>query len=130
MLAGDLDHLLEKRQLDTLGGRVARKIQHQHFRPRPGVQDGAFQLLEKIHIGRHTHVAYIGTGDDKSVGMDRVSRVRHQHGIAGTHGRQCQMRQPLFGADGNNRLAIGIELYIIAIAIPARNRPAQPRDAP
>ena len=74
-------------------------------------------------------VADIGAGDGKTVGMDRIGRVRHQHRITRAHGGQRQVGQSLLGAYGDNGMPVVIQIDIIASAIPVADRLAQPRNA-
>ncbi|EGQ63174.1 hypothetical protein GGI1_17593 [Acidithiobacillus sp. GGI-221] len=57
--------------------------------------------------------------------MDGISRAGHQHRIAGTHGRQCQVGDALLGPDGDDGLGLGIELHTVTVLIPGRNGAAQ-----
>ncbi|CRI67327.1 hypothetical protein THIOKS1550019 [Thiocapsa sp. KS1] len=129
VLGGDIDDLLEEVQLDALRRRIPRKVQDQHLGLRPGVLDGALELLEEVHIRRQSHMTHVGTGDDEPVGMDRVSRVRHQHRIPCPHGRERQMGKPFLGADRDDRFAVRIQMDIEAIAVPVTDGATQPGDA-
>jgi hypothetical protein len=68
------------------------------------------QLLEEVHLRRHAHMAHVGAGDDEAVGMDRIGRIRHQHGVAGAHGGQRQVGETLLGADGDDGLGVRVQL--------------------
>jgi hypothetical protein len=102
VLLGKLDNPLEKVQFHDRRRRVVGEVDHQHLRLRPGGLDGLFQFLEEIHPRQHRHMTHVGARDDKAVGMDGISRTRYQHRIAGPHGRQRQMGNTLFRADGDN----------------------------
>lgn len=130
MLAGDGDDLLEEFQLDALCSGVGREVQHQHFRPRPGVLDGLFQFSEEVHARQQRHMADIGAGDDAAIGMNRVGRVWHQHCIARTEGRQRQMRQAFLGTDGDDGLGLGVEIYGVAGLVPVADGAARRRGMP
>jgi hypothetical protein len=128
VLGGDVDDLLEEIQLDALRRRVPRKVQDQHLRLGPGVLNGALQLLEEVHVRRQTHVTHVRAGDDESIGMDRIGRIRHQDRIPCPHGRKRQVGKTLLRADGDDRLAVRIQMDVEAIAIPMTDGAAQPRD--
>ena len=70
---------------------------------------------------------YVRASDDESVGMDRISGVRHQHGIATIDGRHREMRQSFLRADGDDGFGIRIELDVVTGAIPVTDRAPQPR---
>lgn len=74
-------------------------------------------------------MAHIGTSDDEAVGMNRIRRIGHQHGIARGHGGHGQVREPLLAADGDNGLSLGVERDSVAVLIPAADGAAQARDA-
>ena len=61
--------------------------------------------------------------------MDRVAGIGHQDDVAGVQGGERQMRDAFLGADGDDRLALGIELDGEAPLVPVADRLAQPQDA-
>ena len=129
VLAGKRDHPLEKVEVDALGGRIARKAQDHHLGLGEGLSDRALELVEEVDARGHAHRADIGTGNDCTVDVDRVARVGHQHGIAAIEGGKHQMRQAFLGADGHDRLGVGIEFDRISALIPVGDRTPQARDA-
>ena len=74
-------------------------------------------------------MADIGAGDDKAIGVNRITRVRHQHRVALVDGGQRQVRQTFLGTDGDNRLLFRIQRDAVAALIPGADRLAQARDA-
>ena len=130
VLTGNGHHFLEEIQLHTLGRRVAGKIQHQHFRLGPGFLDRPFQLHKEIHPFHHGYVADIRIGNHEPIGVNRVAGIRHQHGVPGAHGRQCQMRQAFLGTNGDNGLGFRVQLHVITALVPVRHGLAQARDPP
>ena len=129
MLPGDVDDLLEEVQFDALRGRIAGEVEHQHLGLGPGILDRLLQLLEEIHVRRQPHMTHVGPGDDEAVGMDRIGRIGHQHGVARAHGGERQMGQALLGTDGQDGLALGVQMHVEAIAIPVADGAAQTRNA-
>ena len=109
-------------------GRVGREIQHQHLGLGPGIAYGAVQFFEEVDPVSHRHMADIRTGNHKTVGMDRVGRVRHEDGIAGASRCQRQMSQALLGTQGHNGLGSRIQSHVITPLIPVTNRLAQARN--
>ena len=88
-----------------------------------------FQLGEKVEFGADRHMAHRGAGHDKAESVDRVARVRHQHDVARPGDRLREVGQPLLGAEGDDDLALGIDLDIEAAGVIAGAGAAQPGDA-
>ncbi|MNN32484.1 hypothetical protein D3C81_1462060 [compost metagenome] len=61
--------------------------------------------------------------------MDRIAGIGHQYRVAAIQRGQHQVRQAFLGADGDDGLGIRIDLDVIALAVPVRDRAPQPRDA-
>ncbi len=120
---------LEEIQLDASCGRVRRKADHQHLRLGNQFADRALQLLEEIHVRRHAHRTDVGAGDDRTVDVDRVAGIGHEHGVAAVQACEHQVREPLLGAYGDDRLGVRIEFDAVAPPVPGADRAAQPRDA-
>ncbi len=114
-------HLFKEIEFDTLRGRVGGETEDHHFRLGIAFADSALQLVEKVNALHQRHGANLRPGDDRAVNMDWIAGIRHQHRVAMIQGRQHQMRQPLFRADGDDGFALGIDLHLIAVLIPARN---------
>ena len=129
VLAGERDHPLKKVEIDALGGRIARKTQDHHLGLWEGLSDRALELVEEIDTGGHAHRADISTGNDRAIDVNRVARIGHQHGIAAIEGGKHQMRQAFLGADGHDRLGIGIEFDLISALVPVADRAPQTRYA-
>ncbi len=73
-------------------------------------------------------MADIGAGNNKTIRVNRVRRIRHQHVIARTQSGQRQMRQTFLRADGGNHLGFRIEINIEFALVPARHGAAQTRN--
>ncbi len=73
-------------------------------------------------------MADIRTCDHKPIGVDRIGRVGHQHRVTGTEAGQGQVSQPLLGTDGDNGLALGVQVHIVAVLVPVADGTAQTRD--
>ena len=87
------------------------------------------ELGEEIDAGRERNLTDVGAGDDRTVDVDRIAGVGHEHGVAAAERREHQMRDALLRADGDDGFAIGIELDAPAALIPVADRAAEPRDA-
>ncbi len=74
-------------------------------------------------------MADIRAGDGEAVGVNRIGGIRHQHGITGTDGGQRQVRQALLGTDGDDGVALRVEVHVVAPLVPVTDRLAQARDA-
>ena len=121
--------LLEKIQIDALRRRIGRKIKHQHLGFGPDILDGIFQFCEEIDAGHERNMADVGPRDHETVGMDRIARVRYQHRVALVHRRQRQVRQAFLGADGHNRLAVHVDIDVVATLVPLADGAPQARYA-
>jgi hypothetical protein len=109
--------------------RVAGEVQDQHLGLGIGVLDSPLNCIEKIHVGGHRHVVDIRARDHRPVDVDRVARIGHQHGVAGVERRERQVGDALLGADGDDRLRIGIQIDVVARLVPVADRASQPHDA-
>ena len=88
------DNALEEIELDALRGGVTRKPENHHPRLGQRLADRTLEFGEEIHAAIHAHRANVGPGDDRAVNVDRVTRVRHEHGITAIERGKHQMRQP------------------------------------
>ena len=129
VLPGDGDDPLEEVELDALGGGIAGEVDHQHLGLGPGILDGPAQLGEEVDAGDQGHMADVGPGDDEAVGVNGVSRIGHQDGVARAHGGEGQVGQPLLGADGDDGLLVRVQIDLKALAIPVADGAAQAGDA-
>ena len=127
MLPRNGDDLLEEVQIHAFGGGVAGEVQHQRLGAGPGVVDGLGQFVKKIHPLGERHMAHIGVGNHKAVGMHRIAGVGHQHCVPRRQHGQRQVRQPLLGAQGHYRLCLRVQPHPKALPVPVANRPPQTR---
>jgi hypothetical protein len=125
VLFGQRDDFFEEGQLHALGGGVAGKAQHHHLGLGVAAPDGALQLGEKVHPGHQRHAANVGPGDHRAVDVNRVAGVGHQHGVAPVQRGQHQVRQTLFGPDGDDGLGVGVDRHAVTIRIPVADGAAQ-----
>src|SRR5581483_2347691 len=123
------DYALEELQLHAHGGRVAGKAENHHLRLWNRLPDGALQLVEEVDAGRHPYRPDVGTRDYGAVNMDRIAGIGHQHGVSMVEGGEHQMREPLLGADGHDRLGIRIQRDAESALVPVADRPPQPRNS-
>jgi hypothetical protein len=126
VLARERDHALEEIELDAFRRRIGREAEDQHLRLGDELGDRALELGEEVDSGRHAHRADIGAGDDRAVDVDRVGGVGHQHRIAALEAGEHQVGEPLLRTDGDDRLALVIELDAVAAAVPLADRAPQP----
>jgi len=129
VLLGQGDHPLEEIQLHALRGRVGREPQDHHLRLGNRTANRPFQLGEKVHARNQRHRTHLGAGNHGTVDMNRVARVGHQYGVALVQGGQHQVRQAFLGTDGHDGFRLGVDIHFITVLVPARNRPAQARNA-
>ena len=112
-----------------LRGRVRREADDHHLGLRDELADRALGLGEEVHARRHAHRADVGAGDDRAVDVDRVARVGHQHRVAAVERGEHQVREAFLGADGDDRLAVHVEVHVPAALVPLADGAAQARDA-
>lgn len=129
VLLGEGDHSFEEVQLHALCGRVRRKAENHHLRFRNRAANRAFQFSEEVHARDQRHRTHLGAGNHSAVDVNRVARVRYQHGVALVEGGQHQMRQAFLGTDGDNGFGFRVDVDLVAILVPIGNRPAQARNA-
>src|SRR5690606_19464827 len=129
VLPGQRHHPLEEVQLHALGGGVGGEAEDDHLRLGNGLANGPLQLGEEIHAGNQRHRAHLGAGDDRAIDVDRVAGIGHQHGVALVQGGQHQVRQAFLGTDGDDGFALGVDLHVVTLLVPARNGAAQARNA-
>jgi hypothetical protein len=86
-----------------------------------------FDARRRGHVGRQ--MADRRARHDESVGMDGIARVRHQDHVAGAGDRLRQIGQTFFGAEGDDRLALGIEIDPKTAPVIGYMRPAQTLNA-
>src|SRR5688500_6137023 len=125
MFLGGLDDPLEKSDVDHFSGRIMREADDQHFRLRPSLANRLFEVAEKRLAGRERYAAQIAAGEHHGKLVNRISRAGTEHHIAGVDGCPGQMRYALFGADGDDRLTVGIEIDIVTAFVPSNDRQAQ-----
>jgi hypothetical protein len=120
---------LEERQLDALRRRIARKIDDEHFGLGIGILERPLELIEEIDFRGHPHVANICARDHRTINVNRVTGIRHEHDVAAVERRQHEMRDAFFRADRDNRFRVLVELDREAALVPIANRPPQPRNS-
>ncbi len=127
--ARERDHALEELEVDALRGRIAGEAEDHHLRLRERLADRALELGEEVHARRHAHRADVGAGDDRAVDVDRIARVGHQHRVAALERGEHQVREAFLRADRDDRLAVGVDLDLVAALVPVGDRATQTRDA-
>ena len=86
-------------------------------------------MTEEIFAGDQRHAAQVAAGDDHRVLMNGIGRARAQHDVARTEHRQRQVSDALLGADGDDGLAVGVDVDVEAPLVPIGDRHAQLVDA-
>ena len=129
VLLGQRDHAFEEIQLHALRGRIRRKAEDHHLRLGNALADAALELGEKIDARRHRDRANLRAGNHRAIDVNGVTGIGHQHRITAVQRRQHQVRQAFLRADGDDGLAVRIDIHVVALAVPARNGATQARDA-
>ena len=123
------DDFFKKIKIHANRGGIVRKTQNENFRPRPYRTDDIGHALEKIIPLRERHVNHIAVRQDHGVGMDGVCGTRHHDQIARVRDGQGQMGEPLLHTDGDDGLLFGVDIHVIAAAVPICDGRPQPGDA-
>ena len=129
VLAGQLDQAGEKGKFDALGGRIRREVDDEGLGARGHARDEVFKLGKKflgVHDGDADHVRPC---DDGAVDVDGIAGVGHQHGVARVEDGEAEVGDALLGADGDDGLAVGIEIDVVTRLVPIRDGPAKTRQA-
>ncbi|MND86299.1 hypothetical protein D3C80_782600 [compost metagenome] len=129
VLLGQGHHALEEVQFYALSSRVRGEAEDHHLRLRNRFADRPLQLGEEVDARHQRHRTHLCAGDHRAVDVDRVAGVGHQHGVAMVEGGEHQVRQAFLGADGDDGFAFRVDLDLVAVFVPPRNRPAQARNA-
>ena len=129
MTARQPHHALEKFAIHALCRRIAGKAEDDHLRLRRRFADRALELGKKIDVACHPHRADVGPGNDRAIDMDRIARIGHQDRVAAIQRRQHQVGQAFLRSDGDDCLAVGVEVDAVARLVPPGDRATQPRYA-
>ncbi len=129
VLAGELDEAREKGQLDALGGRVRREVDDQRLGARGHAWDQVFELREEGLLVVDGDADDVGSRNDGAVDVDGVAGVGDQDGVARVEDGEAEMGDALFGADGDDGLAVGVEIDVVAGLVPVADGLAQAGDA-
>src|SRR5262245_1262701 len=117
MFLRGLDHPLEEFHIDDFRSRVVREADDQHLWFLPSQPNRFFEMTEENLAGGQRNAAQVAAGENDRVLMDRISRARTKHYIAGIDGRPGKMRQTFLGADGDDRFRVRIEIDPIALLV-------------
>lgn len=80
------DEFFKEVEIYALGGRVARETQDHEFGFRSRFRDCPFKFTEEIDAGAHADAADVCTGDDGTVDVNRVARIRNENGVSSVAG--------------------------------------------
>ena len=108
VLAGQFYEADQEGQFDTLGCRVRREVDDQRLGPRRHARNEFLKLLEELLLVVHGNADDVRAGDHRAVDMNRVARVGHEHGVVRVEDGEAEVRDALFGADGDDGLGLGI----------------------
>ncbi|MNZ59380.1 hypothetical protein D3C78_774180 [compost metagenome] len=129
VLLGQCHNTLEEIQLDALRRRVRGEAKNHHLRLGDRLADRPLKLVEEVHTRHQRHRTHLGTGNHGTVDMNRITGVGYQHGVAMIQGGKHQVSQAFLGTNGNDGFAFRVDLDLVAVFVPPRNRPAQARNA-
>ena len=130
VLAREVDDALEEGAVHAHRRRVVREGEDQHLRLRPRQLCRFVEPREEVAVEREGHGAQVAVGDHDGVGVDGIRRVRDEHAVAGLEHGERQVRHAFLGADRGDHFAVGIQLHLVAVAIPRRHRVAEEVAAP
>ena len=119
---GQRHHLLEERRLDDGARRVVREVDDQALRLARRAREGRFDLLERIEPGARRDRDRLAAGDDHAVAVDRVAGIGRQHAVARADDGQQEVREPLLGAQRDDRLRLRIERLPVTALVPVADR--------
>ena len=68
--------------------------------------------------GSERNTTKVAAGQNHGKLMDRIGRAGAKHYVSGIYNRPRQVRQPFFGANGDDRLTIGIKDHLVAPLVP------------
>ena len=121
MLFSIVHDLFKEGQIDHFGCGIVWKGDDEHLGPRPCLPCGSNQVFKKIPILTQRNPAYIPTSNDCRIRMDRVRGIGRKDDIPRPYGYQYKMRNPFFGANGNNRFGIRVYIHVKPASIPIGN---------
>ena len=122
------DEFFKKVEIYTLSGRVARETQNHEFGFGGRFRHGSFEFAEEIDAGAHADAADVGTGDDGTVNMNRVARIRNEDRVAAVAGCEHQVSDTFLGADRNDGFFVRINIDVPASLVPIADGLAKTRD--
>ena len=129
VLFGKCDDFLKELEIDYRSRGIVREIDDQNTRTRQGLAIDPQQIVEEIAVLTQLNPAHFAARNNETVHVDGIGRRRRKHDITRPDRGQCQVREPFFRADRDNRLGLGIQIHIIIALVPAGNRMAQFGDA-
>ena len=129
MLLRESDQILVEVERRDIGSRIGWIADHDRGRLRNRVHDRALERVEKIRCRLRRHGTDGAAGHQKAEGMDRITRVRHQHDVARRGDRLRHIGKAFLGAKRGDDLGIGIELHAEAAVVVGRLRTTQSGNA-
>ena len=106
-------HFAHEIQVHAHRGRIVREANQQHLGlPRRRAIE-AFERVQERRRVRHRQLLRAPFRHNHAVLMDRVRRVRRNHHIARTHGGEQQVGQRILGADGDDGVALRVQLHAV-----------------
>ena len=117
-------------RVDDGAGRVVREVDDQALGLARRARQRLFDLGVSVAAGPGRDRDRLAAGDDDAVAVDRIAGVGRQHAVAGADDRQQQVGEPLLRADGDDRLAVGVEASGRSGARTSRRSPCAARASP
>ena len=110
VMAAEIDDLAVIVEIDDLGGRVRREIQHQRQGRRNTVFHRPLQAGEEIEFRPDGDMPDGGAGNDEAVRVDGIARIGDQHHVARRGDGLGEVGEPLLGPEGDDGFPFGIDI--------------------
>ena len=130
VLARELDHALEEREVHHLGRRIGGEREQQQLGLRPGATHRLLEVGDEVAIRCQRHGPQVAARDDHGILMDRVGRVGTQDDVSRPDRHQDEVGQPLLRTDRGDRLLVRVERDPVPPLVPLGDPGPQVRQAP
>ena len=125
----EFNDLGQKIEFHALRRRVRRETQNHHLGARHGFHNGALKLCQKVDARNHFDRTDVCARNNRTVDMNGIRRVRHEHRVATIRTCKHQVCNTFFGADRHDGFLIGIDVDVELTLIPIADCFAQTRNA-
>jgi hypothetical protein len=85
---------------------------------RPSLLDSFFELSKEAFAGSEGNTTKVAAGENYRVLMDRIGWTGAKYYVTRIYDGPRQVGQPFLGADGDDRLAVRVEIYLVAPLVP------------